>query len=226
MSEQLEYKKEQTKILIIDDDPLDRELLRMMLEKNEFSVIELDNTTSFLDVIEAEKPNLVLLDIMMPGQDGNQVLQMIRTKCSEIKLPVIMVTSKSDASDVVTSLKLGANDYLKKPIQFDVALRRIQIHLTMVAQSKLISHAKELEATHAMIRSFAHEINNPLTNALGILNEFSAKYGADPKFPKLEDNLWRIADVIKKADVILQKTKVTYEEYVTNSKMVKLKEEK
>ncbi len=200
------------KILIIDDNEVDRELIRAMLELNEYSVTELGDATSCMKVIATEKPDLVLLDIMMPGFDGNQLLQLIRMKYPEIKLPVIMVTSKSDASDVVESLNLGANDYITKPIQFDIALRRIQIHLTMAVQSRLLSRAKELEATNAMLRTLAHEINNPLTVALGTLSQLNVKYGTDSEFSNLEQSLWQIADVVNKSKEILQKAEVSLNE--------------
>lgn len=211
------------KILIIDDSRVDRELSRMILEKNGFQVVELSSAASCLETIAAERPNLLLLDIMMPDFDGNQVLQMIRGQYSEIELPVIMVTSKADAADVVESLKLGANDYITKPIQFDVALRRIQTHLKVGIQSNLIAQAKELSGVQAAITTFNHEINNPLTIALGNVQVLKRKYGTEPEFTKLEATLWRIADVVKKSSRLLEETSVKYEAYAVNSKMVSLK---
>ncbi len=172
---------DKNKILIIDDNEVERELSRMMLEKNGYLVVEQSSAISCLQTIAEEKPNLVLLDIMMPDMDGNQALQMIRSKYSALELPIVMVTSKSDATDVVESLKFGASDYITKPLQFDVALRRIQTHLTIGLQSatlrelnenlesrvkeqasKLVG-AEKMKALGEMTAGIAHEINSPLS---------------------------------------------------------------
>ncbi len=124
-----------SKILIIDDNQVDRKLMRLMLENGGFQVVELSSGESCIETIEAENPNLVLLDILMPDMSGNEVLRMIRENLSESEIPVIMVTAKSDTSDVVASLKLGASDYLIKPFQFDVAIKMIRAHLGIVIPS-------------------------------------------------------------------------------------------
>ena len=211
------------KILIIDDNQFDRDLTRLMLTKSGFEVTELNRAATCLEVIRTEKPNLILLDIMMPDMNGNQALQMIREKYSEIELPIIMVTSKIDASDVIESLILGANDYITKPIKFDVALRRIQTHLAIGMQSALIAKAKELEAIHAMITTFNHEVNNPLFIAFGLVKSLKAQNQTDPRIPKLEIALERIAEVVKKTDQILGQSSLKYEEYSKTIKMISLK---
>ncbi len=104
--------EEKPKILIIDDSEADVELSMMMLEKSGYRVASLTAVSSCIDVINSEKPDLVLLDIMMPAVSGNQLLVEIRTRFSQIELPVIMVTAKSDASDVIESLDLGANYFI------------------------------------------------------------------------------------------------------------------
>lgn len=203
-----------SKILVVDDNRVDRELARMMLEKNGLDVVELSSAISCLETIAAEKPSLVLLDIMMPDLDGNRALCMIRGKYSELQLPVIMVTSKSDASDVLESLKLGANDYIAKPIQFDVAVRRIQTHLAIGLQSSLVVRSKELEAIHAMIVNLNLELNGPLAAAIGRMTMLRRKYGEEPGFKEVEEMIWKVIEVVGKTTTLLDKSPFDFDEFV------------
>lgn len=225
MTEAPTISAEKPKILVIDDSEVDRELSTLMLEENGFAVVALNQANQCMEAIANEKPNLVLLDIMMPGVDGNQALQQIRQKYSQVELPVIMATSKSDASDVIAALNGGANDYVVKPIQFEIALRRIQTHLTMAKQSRTMVQASELMSINAMISTYNHEINNPLAIAIGALSPVKKRYPEDPGLLKIEKALWRISDIIKKTNEILQNGKVKYTYYADKSKMVSLQGE-
>ncbi len=216
---------DKVKVLIIDDNPIDRKLTRAILEKNGFLVVDLSRASSCLEIISAENPSLVLLDILMPDMNGNQALQLIRSKYSAIELPVIMVTSKSDATDIVESLELGANDYITKPIQINVALRRIETHLTISTQAKLIAKTRELEALHATIITFKHELNNPLAIALGMINGLKKEYSNEDRFLKLETAIWRTANVIKILSELLTKTSFQYDQSTQYPKLISFKRE-
>ncbi len=214
---------QEKKILIVDDNHVAREMVKLMLEKRGFSVVQLSGGASILETITVEQPQLVLLDLIMPDMDGNQTLEMIRTRYTESELPVIMVTSQSESVDFIESLKRGANDYITKPIQFDVALRRIQTQLTLKTQTALITHTKEMAAIHATITTFNHEINNPLAIATGQVHFLRKKYGEEPEFPKLEKALLRIAEVIKKTGTLLESSSIDFEQYAGASQMINLK---
>lgn len=121
-------------ILIVDDNPLNSELLSRRLGKNGFTTQTVDNGEDALRLIHNTDFDLVLLDIMMPGINGLEVLEKARITFSKAELPIIMVTSKGASEDVVDALNKGANDYIMKPLDFPVALARIQTQ---------ISHRKE-----------------------------------------------------------------------------------
>jgi DNA-binding response OmpR family regulator len=116
-------------ILIVDDHPDNRELLLRRLEREGFRVLEAEDGKRALAHLKDGPVALILLDIMMPGLSGLQVLQAVREAYSPAELPVIMVTAKSQSDDVVEALGRGANDYITKPIDFPVALARIQAQL-------------------------------------------------------------------------------------------------
>ena len=119
-----------TPIVIVDDDLASRELLSRRLVRSGHHVVALASGREALDYLGANTVSMVLLDWQMPEMSGLEVLQAIRARWSELQLPVLMVTAKDDASDIITALDLGASDYLTKPINVPVALARIRTQLS------------------------------------------------------------------------------------------------
>ena len=110
-------------VLVVEDDPNIRELLQLYLEKEGYAVTLAADGGQGLDKFRAIKPNLVLLDVMMPVMDGWAVCKAIR---AESNTPVIMLTAKDDTEDKVTGLKAGADDYITKPFEMKELLARIE----------------------------------------------------------------------------------------------------
>jgi diguanylate cyclase (GGDEF)-like protein len=113
------------KVLIVDDVEDNRIVLGRRLSKRGFEVVYADSGEEALRRVRKQQFDAVLLDVMMPGMDGNETLCRIRQEFCAATLPVIMVTAKTQTSDIVESLALGANDYLTKPVDFSIALARI-----------------------------------------------------------------------------------------------------
>ncbi len=114
---------QKTKILVVDDDVNICELIRLYLEKEGFEVVLSYNGLKALEVFRNEAPTLVVLDIMLPGIDGWQVIREVR-KISNI--PVIMLTAKGETFDKVLGLELGADDYIIKPFETKELIARIK----------------------------------------------------------------------------------------------------
>jgi two-component system phosphate regulon response regulator OmpR len=110
-------------VLLVDDDEKLCKLLREYLEDYGFQVLTLGDGTSVAATIRAESPDIVILDIMLPGQDGLDVLKEIRT---EFSMPVIMLTAKGEDADRIVGLELGADDYLPKPFNPRELLARMK----------------------------------------------------------------------------------------------------
>ena len=100
------------KILVADDEPEIRDLLRLYLENEHYEVIEAENGIEALRLIDEQKPDMVMLDIMMPQLDGYQVLKHIR---EDNNVPVIIISAKDEDSEKILGLNLGADDYIAKP---------------------------------------------------------------------------------------------------------------
>jgi diguanylate cyclase (GGDEF)-like protein len=134
------------RILVVDDVPDNREVLVRRLVRRGFETEEAAGGREALDKLVRQRFDLVLLDIMMPDMSGNEVLRTLRQTHSELELPVIMVTAKSQSEDVVESLDLGANDYVTKPVDFTVALARINGQLARKRAMDAERESREHEA--------------------------------------------------------------------------------
>lgn len=118
-------------ILVVDDQEQNRDMLSRRLAKQGFETRQAESGQEALEVIAAEQIDLVLLDIRMPGMDGNEVLEKIRRQFSPTELPVIMVTAETDSDSEVRSIGLGADDYVTKPIDFKILLARLNHKLAI-----------------------------------------------------------------------------------------------
>lgn len=209
-------------ILVVDDSDFDRGLLVKALSmKGNFSTLEASSGQQCLEMIATHQIGLILMDILMPGEIGSDVLKKIREKYNAIELPIIMVTSKTDTADVISCLQAGANDYIMKPMNFEIAVSRISTHLKLAEISYVMAKLKETAALNAMITTYNHKINNPLAIAIGTLNEKDLN---DPSIKeKLSAALWQVADIVKKIKLVTEKSEIEYDEYAGSGKMVKIK---
>lgn len=109
-------------VLIVDDDPPILRFVSANLRARDFDVVTAEDGESALQAVGESEPDLVILDIMMPGTDGLEVCQRIRER-SEV--PIIMLSAKNDLTDKIELLNLGADDYLTKPFAIDELMARI-----------------------------------------------------------------------------------------------------
>ena len=111
------------KILIVEDDENIRELLRLYLEREGYTVIEAENGVEGIKQWKSEKPDMLLLDVMMPVMDGWTVCKEIR---AESDVPIIMLTAKGETADRVSGLEMGADDYIVKPLEMPEVIARVR----------------------------------------------------------------------------------------------------
>lgn len=115
-----------TKILVVDDNLNNIRLLTDILEDENFTVYTADNGAAVLAMVHKLKPDVILLDIMMPGLDGFEVCKLLKNDFDIKDIPVIMVTAKTEGIDIKKSLEMGAFDYIKKPIDEIEVIARVQ----------------------------------------------------------------------------------------------------
>ncbi len=117
------------KVLVVEDDPEIRELLSFSLASEGWTLVLAEDAEKGLMLLESEKPDCVVLDIMLPGIDGLEALRRIRAEPSRRRLPVLMTTARGEDADVVAGLELGADDYVVKPYSPKVLAARIRAAL-------------------------------------------------------------------------------------------------
>nr|HEC22587.1 response regulator [Chloroflexota bacterium] len=161
----------QPSVVVVDDSDEASLILRRVLENEGFHVRLASNGRAALQMIFAEPPDLVLLDVMMPSMDGLEVLRTLRESPETAELPVIMVTALGDIQDVVTGLEMGANDYITKPPQLEilVARARTQIKLKRLQDQRRrdLQRLRELNAIKdTFLQIAAHDLKNPLNNII------------------------------------------------------------
>ncbi len=140
---------EPQKILIVDDESFNVDYLEQELEDLNYTICSATNGQQALDLLKNENPDLVLLDIMMPGMDGFEVLQILKANPESRNIPVVIISAANDMRSVIKGIQLGAEDYLPKP--FDPALLKARIssslekkHLRDIEQLYLQSLQKEM----------------------------------------------------------------------------------
>lgn len=118
------------RILVVDDEPINRQVLSNFLKLESYCVFFASNGQEALNLLEEGlRPDLILLDVMMPGMTGYELLQAIRQKLSLERLPVVFLSARTQPEDIALGLELGANDYLVKPVHRSELLARIRTHL-------------------------------------------------------------------------------------------------
>jgi len=140
-------------VLVVDDNELNRDMLSRRLGARGFAVEVAEDGGTALRRLEPGGFDVVLLDVMMPGLTGLDVLRRVRERWPASDLPVIMATARDTSQDVVEALSLGANDYVTKPLDFAVVLARIEAQLALKRQKEEIRRlADDLEVRNRFIR--------------------------------------------------------------------------
>ena len=114
------------KILVVEDEPDIRELLRYNLEQAGFDVVESEDGSRVLELVDEEHPSLMILDLMLPKIDGLDICKMVRQRPRSAKLPIVMLTAKAAEVDRVLGLEFGADDYITKPFSPRELLARVK----------------------------------------------------------------------------------------------------
>jgi two-component system sensor histidine kinase/response regulator len=161
------------KVLIVDDDRVNIRILAGILLGEGFVLAEAESGERALEVYATFRPDLVLLDVVMPGIDGFETCRRLKTEYGPKSAPVIFITARSESDDVVEGLEAGGVDYLPKPFKPKEVLARIRSHLQnriLVEQQKALVEqlSKANHAKNRFLGMAAHDLRNPLASIRGI----------------------------------------------------------
>jgi sigma-B regulation protein RsbU (phosphoserine phosphatase) len=160
-------------ILVVDDEKMQRDTLSLHLRRHGFIVTPTQSGDQALEAVRNRRPDLVLLDIQLPGLSGFDILRTLRQTYSATELPIIMATVRDESRSIVDALKFGANDYVTKPFDFPVVLARVQTQLSLkrsvdrivALEEKLARRNQELEATNLQLAAANRQMKRDLEAA-------------------------------------------------------------
>lgn len=168
------------KILIVDDEPTNLRVLYNLLKEYPFRLFTVQDSKLVMDRIEKDIPDLILLDIMMPGINGFDLCKAIKSKPEFSGISIIFISALNDTANIVKGFELGAVDYISKPFQSEEILARLNNQLTIQFQAKELSKLvvslekknEELTELNTMKNKFftiiAHDVRNPFSGILGL----------------------------------------------------------
>lgn len=203
-------------ILVVDDQPINVQLLKRKLEREGITVTAAYNGMEALQSVAANKPDLILLDVMMPDMDGIEVCQRLQANEDTRSIPVIFITARTSKEGKLEGLGVGAVDYITKPIDLDETLARVQTQLRFVAinremvdlQRRLVE-ARRAATIGAVTQGIAHNLNNLLGVVIGYLELVKAYYDKPEQVKKnaqhVEDAVQRIVSIIKQLSSLVVK---------------------
>ncbi len=121
--------KDKKTVLVVDDEQSIRELLTFNLQKEGYDTLEAEDGVTAVDLAIEKKPDLIMLDVMLPKLDGISVCKKIRYALNISNIPIIMISAKDEESDKIVGLEMGADDYITKPFQIREVMARVKANL-------------------------------------------------------------------------------------------------
>ncbi len=160
------------KVMIVDDTPANIDLLYQTLEPEGYKISVAGTGEETLKLVPKIKPDLILLDVMLPGIDGFETCQKLKETPETANIPIIFITAKAESEDIVKGFNLGGADYLTKPFNQEEVCARIKTHLhfqlllqTLETQNKKLNELNETK--NKLMGMTCHDLRNPITSIRG-----------------------------------------------------------
>ena len=182
------------KLLVVDDVQTNVLLLKALLGKEGYGILVANNGQEALEVIRNENPDLILLDVMMPGMDGFEVAERLKSEEFRCEIPIIFLTALDDTQSIVNGFILGVGDFISKPFRKEELMVRIKHQLSLVAARRIIEEKnEELRKTIAgrdkMYSVIAHDLRSPMASMKMLLNTIMMSVEKDKIDPDIFDML-------------------------------------
>ena len=146
------------KIVIVEDEPDILEMLSYNLRREQFDVVEVSDGAKAVAVIQKQLPNVVLLDLMLPGMDGLEICRQLKSNETTANIAIIMVTAKGEESDIVLGLGMGADDYISKPFSPKELIARVKALVRRSAVRPNLSNPDIIEIDGLKVDSSKHRV--------------------------------------------------------------------
>lgn len=207
-----------SRILVVDDQSVNVQLLKRALQKEGLTVIPASSGQEALELVDQAPPELILLDVIMPGMDGLEVCRRLQEDRRYKNIPVIFVTGRNSKEGRLAGLRAGAVDYITKPIDLDETLARVRTQLRVVELNRdMLDLQRRLEESRhaasigAITQGIAHNLNNLLGVVIGYLELIKAKPNCPDRVlanaEKLDQAVQRIVGIIRQLTTLAVKSR-------------------
>lgn len=171
----MEINPSEYKVLIVDDVISNVLLLKVLLTNEKFNIVTAGNGTQALEQVKKEKPDLVLLDVMMPDISGFEVAQQMKADPEMSEIPIIFLTALNSTADIVKGFQVGGNDFISKPFNKEELIIRVTHQISLVAAKRIIvAQTEELRKTimgrDKLYSVIAHDLRSPMGSIKMVLN--------------------------------------------------------
>jgi two-component system, sensor histidine kinase and response regulator len=206
------------RILVVDDQPINVQLLKRKLERGGLDVSTANNGLEALEQVKAHKPDLILLDLMMPDMDGIEVCQRLQASSDTRSIPVIFVTARTTKESKLEGLAVGAVDYITKPIDLDETVARVTTQLRFAAINRenlelqrRLEESRRAATIGAVAQGIAHNLNNLLGVVIGYLDLIKSGYEKPLIVKKnaqnVDDAVQRIVGIVRQLSTLVVKSR-------------------
>lgn len=180
-----ENKSARPLILIVDDNPNNLNVLGNILQREECDIAVATDGPQALACVKEERPDLILLDVMMPGLDGFEVCRRLKADPATAGIPIIFLTARTESEDVVSGFKAGAVDYVTKPFNSAELLARVRTQLELLRSRRALEETGR--ARQELLHVLCHDLANPLNAVRGLLElAEDAPFLMEARAPMLE----------------------------------------
>lgn len=175
--------KENPMILVVDDQTENLQLVGQILQENNYRAALTSSGREALNFTSKSRPDLILLDIMMPKMDGFHVCQALKADLSTADIPVIFLTAKTQTEDLVNAFRMGGVDYITKPFNPDELLSRINTHIQLKLSKEIILKQNEElirlnEEKNKYLSVIAHDLRNPVSVIFGFVKIIQERFAS------------------------------------------------
>ena len=212
----MEINPSEYNILIVDDVMSNVLLLKVLLTNEKFQIATASNGRQALDQVTKEKPDLVLLDVMMPDMSGFEVSQQLKANPETAEIPIIFLTALNSTADIVKGFQVGGNDFISKPFNKEELIIRVTHQISLIAAKRIIvAQTEELRKTiigrDKLYSVIAHDLRSPMGSIKMVLNMLILNLPSDTIGPEMYELLTMAnqttEDVFSLLDNLLKWTK-------------------
>ncbi|MDD3044085.1 MAG: response regulator [Candidatus Delongbacteria bacterium] len=224
----LKFDKSKVLIMIVDDEPLNLRIIDSMLTMDNYRTLMLKDPADAEETAVLNQPDLILLDVSMPGISGFDICKRLKSNSMTSKIPVIFLSGQNSSEYVIKGLESGAQDYIAKPFSAPELLARVRTQIELKIMVEKMIEAEQIKALHAAMVSQNHNLNQLTTSILGqaeILELLIKKENVTSKFTEsileIEKAALGIDKIIKKFTKL---SRIKYEKYSEKTDMLDLGE--